>query len=177
MIAKCLFCNIILYLAWERIYYVILITDHFYMCFFCWYSPLASLGEHSDACVLPLLFSSSYMMDNAANVEMNVGSSDSSSIGDAVSGRGHHLPDDDDDDDLFYIPERRPSLDLGSNLMDISQWWCLLFSSIFTHWAACSTMWIILWRHEKDFKSMTISVICFLSINVLPNNEIINIML
>lgn len=53
---------------------------------------------------------------------MNVGSSDSSSIGDAVSGRGHHLPDDDDDDDLFYIPERRPSLDLGSNLMDISQW-------------------------------------------------------
>lgn len=65
------------------------------------------------------------MMDN--DLEM-VGSTGSSSIGDAVSGRGPYLPggdgddDDDDDDDLFYIPERRPSLDLGSNLMDTSQW-------------------------------------------------------
>lgn len=68
------------------------------------------------------------MMDYAFDEEM-VGSAGSSSIGDAVSGRGPHLPsgdgegdDDDDDDDLFYIPERRPSLDLGSNLMDTSQW-------------------------------------------------------
>lgn len=63
-------------------------------------------------------------MDNALVVEM-VGSSGSSSIGDAVSGRGPHLPGGegyDDDDDLFYIPERRPSLDLGSNLMDTGQW-------------------------------------------------------
>lgn len=66
------------------------------------------------------------MMDNALVGEM-VGSSGTSSIGDAVSGRGPHLPGgdgdgDDDDDDLFYIPERRPSLDLGSNVMDTSQW-------------------------------------------------------
>lgn len=57
-------------------------------------------------------------MDNPVNVEME-GSSDSSSIGEAVSGRGQHLPEE---DDLFYIPERRPSLDLGVAPMDISQW-------------------------------------------------------
>lgn len=62
------------------------------------------------------------MMENAEIVEMVVASG-SSSIGDAVSGRGRHQPDDDDDDDdLFYIPERRPSLDLSSNLMDTSHW-------------------------------------------------------
>lgn len=62
-------------------------------------------------------------MDNALDEAM-VESTGSSSIGDAVSGRGPHLPggDDYDEDDLFYIPERRPSLDLGSNLMDTGQW-------------------------------------------------------
>lgn len=79
-------------------------------------------SENSDAGVLPRLFSGPRMMENAGGVEM-VGSSDSSSIGDAVSGRGHHLPDDDDDDNLFYIPERRPSLVLGTDQMEwTSQW-------------------------------------------------------
>lgn len=60
------------------------------------------------------------MMDNAEVVEM-APSSGSSSIGEAVSGRGHHVPDDgDDDEDLYYIPERRPSLDLGP--VDFGQW-------------------------------------------------------
>lgn len=70
------------------------------------------------------------MMDNTAPVQM-MGSSDSSSIGEAVSGRGRNRPDDDDDDDddLYYIPERRPSLVLSSDPMDwTSQWWCLVFS-------------------------------------------------
>lgn len=117
MIAKRLFCSISLYVAWERIYYVILISDHFLMCFLL---ILSQPQRNRDARVLPLLFSSPYMMDHAANMEME-GSSDSSSIGVAISGRGHHLPDD---EDIFYIPERRPSLDLGSNLMDwISQGW------------------------------------------------------
>lgn len=62
------------------------------------------------------------MMDIAEIVEM-ARSSGSSSLGEAVSGRGHHLPDDgDDEEDLYYIPERRPSLDLGGSLMDIGQW-------------------------------------------------------
>ncbi|CAJ1064158.1 protein NLRC3 [Xyrichtys novacula] len=53
-----------------------------------------------------------------------------SSIGEAVSGRGenvHYQPqdqdeDEDDDDDVYYIPPRRPSLDLGNGAMDISNW-------------------------------------------------------
>lgn len=63
------------------------------------------------------------MMDNDLDEEI-VGSAGSSSIGEAVSGRGRHLPggDGDDDDDLFYIPERRPSLDLDSDPIDTSQW-------------------------------------------------------
>ncbi|XP_076606631.1 NLR family CARD domain-containing protein 3 [Chaetodon auriga] len=62
------------------------------------------------------------MMDEAEIEGMDT-LSGSSSIGDAVSGRGQNVPDEDDeDDDLYYIPERRPSLDLGPNPMDISQW-------------------------------------------------------
>ncbi|XP_074528958.1 NLR family CARD domain-containing protein 3 [Halichoeres trimaculatus] len=50
--------------------------------------------------------------------------SGSSSIGEAVSGRGENVNYDggDEDDDLYYIPERRPSLDLGPSPMDISNW-------------------------------------------------------
>lgn len=50
----------------------------------------------------------------------------SSSIGEAVSGRGqsvtHEGDGDDDDEDLYYIPERRPSLDLGPTPMDTCHW-------------------------------------------------------
>ncbi|KAI3373569.1 hypothetical protein L3Q82_022163, partial [Scortum barcoo] len=46
--------------------------------------------------------------------------SGSSSIGEAVSGRGQHASNE--DDELYYIPERRPSLDLGPSPMDTSQW-------------------------------------------------------
>ncbi|XP_047463964.1 protein NLRC3 [Mugil cephalus] len=46
--------------------------------------------------------------------------SDSSSIGEAVSGRGENVPEGEEEDDLYYIPPRRPSLDLGENSMDIS---------------------------------------------------------
>lgn len=50
--------------------------------------------------------------------------SGSSSIGEAVSGRGQNVNYDggDEDEDLYYIPERRPSLDLGQSPMDISNW-------------------------------------------------------
>lgn len=59
------------------------------------------------------------MMDNT---EMEVGSlSGSSSIGEAVSGRGQNVANDDDGEDLYYIPERRPSLDLGPNPMDVGE--------------------------------------------------------
>lgn len=44
-----------------------------------------------------------------------------SSVGDAVSGRGED--EFDEDEDLYYIPERRPSLDLGPTPMDTSQWY------------------------------------------------------
>ncbi|GLD46944.1 protein NLRC3-like isoform X1 [Lates japonicus] len=49
--------------------------------------------------------------------------SGSSSLGEAVSGRGgQSVPEDDEDDRLYYIPERRPSLDLGPSPMDTSHW-------------------------------------------------------
>ncbi|XP_070699316.1 NACHT, LRR and PYD domains-containing protein 3 [Pempheris klunzingeri] len=44
-----------------------------------------------------------------------------SSIGDAVSGRGQESMSN-EDDELYYIPERRPSLDLGPSPMDTSNW-------------------------------------------------------
>lgn len=46
--------------------------------------------------------------------------SGSSSIGDAVSGRAQSVANE--DDELYYIPERRPSLDLGPSPMDTSHW-------------------------------------------------------
>ncbi|XP_040006108.1 protein NLRC3 [Xiphias gladius] len=56
------------------------------------------------------------MMDDT---EMDV--SGNSSLGDAVSGRGQQSVSN-EGDDLYYIPERRPSLDLGPGLMDTSHW-------------------------------------------------------
>lgn len=47
--------------------------------------------------------------------------SSSSSLGDAVSGRGQSASNE--DDGLYYIPERRPSLDLGPSPMDSSHWY------------------------------------------------------
>lgn len=64
------------------------------------------------------------MMDNT---EMEAASpSGSSSIGEAVSGRGQNVAAD--EEDLFYIPERRPSLDLGPNPMEIGEGYCFFFS-------------------------------------------------
>lgn len=57
--------------------------------------------------------------------EEAVMSSDDSSIGEAVSGRGGG--DYVEEEDLYYIPERRPSLDLGTSPMDISQWYQEIF--------------------------------------------------
>ncbi|XP_032431790.1 protein NLRC3 [Xiphophorus hellerii] len=47
--------------------------------------------------------------------------SDNSSIGDAVSSRED--VESIEDEGLYYIPERRPSLDLGPSPMDTSQWY------------------------------------------------------
>lgn len=50
--------------------------------------------------------------------------SGSSSLGEAVSGRGgQSVPEEDEDDGLYYIPQRRPSLDLGPGPMDTSHWY------------------------------------------------------
>lgn len=46
--------------------------------------------------------------------------SGSSSIGEAVSGRGAGVVGE---DDVYYIPERRPSLDLGTNSLDLNYWY------------------------------------------------------
>lgn len=51
--------------------------------------------------------------------------SEGSSIGEAASGRGESELEeelDDDDEDLYYIPPRRPSLDLGPSPMDTTHW-------------------------------------------------------
>ncbi|KAF1378714.1 hypothetical protein PFLUV_G00193390 [Perca fluviatilis] len=64
------------------------------------------------------------MMDDV-EMEGMATPSGSSSIGDAVSGRGPQSGQSDtneDEDDLYYIPERRPSLDLGPTPMDTSHW-------------------------------------------------------
>lgn len=63
------------------------------------------------------------MMDD---LEMEAGPtpSGSSSIGEAVSGRGEAVSNEEDDDDrLYYIPETRPSLDLGPSPMDTTHWY------------------------------------------------------
>nr|XP_020491166.1 NLR family CARD domain-containing protein 3-like [Labrus bergylta] len=54
------------------------------------------------------------VMDDA---EMEV---EASSIGEAVSARGEN--EYVEDEDLFYIPERRPSLDLGPSPMEATHW-------------------------------------------------------
>ncbi|XP_073336168.1 NLR family CARD domain-containing protein 3 [Pagrus major] len=61
------------------------------------------------------------MMDDSDLVDM-VTPAGSSSLGDAVSGREQSVSGEEEDDDLYYIPERRPSLDLGPSPMDTSQW-------------------------------------------------------
>ena len=51
---------------------------------------------------------------------------DSFPLGEGVSDRGGDLIEgEDDDEDLYYIPERRPSLDLGqeSSPGDDARWW------------------------------------------------------
>ncbi|XP_029303868.1 NACHT, LRR and PYD domains-containing protein 6-like [Cottoperca gobio] len=53
-------------------------------------------------------------------VEAMAMQSDSYSIGDAVSGRGQNASNE---EDLFYIPERRTSLDLGPTPMDTIGLW------------------------------------------------------
>ncbi|XP_070773509.1 NACHT, LRR and PYD domains-containing protein 3 [Enoplosus armatus] len=59
------------------------------------------------------------MMDGTEMEAMDI-LSGGSSLGDAVSGRGQS--ESIEDDGLYYIPERRPSLDLGPNPMDTSHW-------------------------------------------------------
>lgn len=45
-----------------------------------------------------------------------------SSIGEAVSRRGDGVVNE---EDIFYVPERRPSLDLGPYPMELNPWyWC-----------------------------------------------------
>lgn len=51
--------------------------------------------------------------------------SDNSSIGDAVSSR--EGVESIEDEGLYYIPERRPSLDLGPSPMDTSQWYVEIY--------------------------------------------------
>ncbi|XP_030009825.1 NLR family CARD domain-containing protein 3 [Sphaeramia orbicularis] len=45
-----------------------------------------------------------------------------SSDGDAPASGGSEYPEDEEDDGLYYIPPRRPSLDLGPDPMDTSEW-------------------------------------------------------
>lgn len=68
--------------------------------------------------------------------EMEPAPSGSSSIGEAASGRGRARSNEEEegeggdydiDDDLYYIPERRPSLDLGPSPMDTSHWYREIF--------------------------------------------------
>lgn len=63
------------------------------------------------------------MMDDTEIEPMDTPSG-STSLGDAASGGGQSMPneDEDEDDGLYYIPERRPSLDLGPTPMDTSHW-------------------------------------------------------
>ena len=62
-----------------------------------------------------------------ADNEQDYSDSDSFPFGEGVSDRGGDFNEgDDDDEDLYYIPERRPSLDLGqdgSSPGDDARWW------------------------------------------------------
>lgn len=63
-------------------------------------------------------------MEGAA-LDLRDSDSDSLPFGDGVSGRGGERTggvDDNDEENLFYVPERRPSLDLGE-AGDGSPWW------------------------------------------------------
>lgn len=54
--------------------------------------------------------------------------SENSSIGDVVSARGEVVSDENEDENLYYIPERRRSLDLGETPMDTSNWYEEMFN-------------------------------------------------
>ncbi|XP_068187584.1 protein NLRC3 [Antennarius striatus] len=75
------------------------------------------------------------MMDDT-EMEASVTLLSSSSIGAEALERGQRLPDD--DDSLYYIPERRPSLDLGQ--MDTSQWYFMekASSPALSYWSMTS---------------------------------------
>lgn len=60
------------------------------------------------------------MMDDT-EMEALAMSLDGSSLGDAASGRRQWSVSN-EDDEIYYIPERRPSLDLGQSLIDTSHW-------------------------------------------------------
>lgn len=74
----------------------------------------------SSSCWLTLVPDPLHEMMADAEMEVMDMTSGSSSFGEGVSGRGR--PASNEDDELYYIPERRPSLDLGPSPMDISQW-------------------------------------------------------
>lgn len=69
------------------------------------------------------------------------------SDGDAPLSGGSEYPEDEEDDGLYYIPPRRPSLDLGSDAMDTSGWHfadqavspALSYSSMSSENMECST--------------------------------------
>lgn len=74
----------------------------------------------SVSCWLTLISDPLHDMMDDTEMEAMAMPSGSSSIGDAVSGRGQNASNE--DEELYYIPERRPSLDLGPSPMDASLW-------------------------------------------------------
>ncbi|XP_051255858.1 NLR family CARD domain-containing protein 3 isoform X1 [Dicentrarchus labrax] len=87
------------------------------------YCPDTTSGKKSEHCVClscSTIADSSYDMMDDTEIDGMATPSGSSSIGDAVSGRGQSASNE--EEDVYYIPERRPSLDLGPSPMDTSHW-------------------------------------------------------
>lgn len=84
-------------------------------------------------------------------------SSDNSSIGEAVSGRG--VGDHVEEEDLYYIPERRPSLDLGTTPVDTSQWYKEIFD-VLTFIVLCEKCFEVM-NHTRIVHSLKAELVAF----------------
>lgn len=85
-----------------------------------------------------------------------------SSVGEAVSGRGDGVVNE---EDVYYIPERRPSLDLGSNPMEFNLWyWChstLVFVSLGLFTKCSARRFIRFLEYQLYLRCRLLTYMCF----------------
>lgn len=85
-----------------------------------------------------------------------------SSVGEAVSGRGDGVVNE---EDVYYIPERRPSLDLGSYPMEFNlRYWChstLVFVSLGLFTKCSARRFIRFLEYQLYLRRRLLTYMCF----------------